>query len=162
MIHNLSKQFQKVAVALFGDLPSLQNTPTAGKPGLAQWESLPAALRTSVDRIAANAGKAIEAYERTLICGETRFDRWARGEGWMMCPHASSARCSSNLSIIDVAVLGASRATIRAAPALPLRATRSPFTGMLVGSTDSPGRSVRRGGWRVNCWEKSMNCCALI
>ncbi len=66
--------------AVFGDLPSLQGAPTKGKPGMAQWEALPESLRTDIDRIAANVGKAIEAYERTLLCSDTRFDRWARDE----------------------------------------------------------------------------------
>lgn len=66
--------------AVFGDLPSLQGAPSKGKPGMAEWDALPATLRTDIDRIAANTGKAIEAYERTLLCADTRFDRWARDE----------------------------------------------------------------------------------
>lgn len=66
--------------SVFGDLPALQGAPTKGKPGMAQWDALPEALRTDIDRIAANVGKAIEAYERTLLCGDTRFDRWTRDE----------------------------------------------------------------------------------
>lgn len=65
---------------VFGDLPSLQGAPVKGKPGMAEWEALPASLKSDIDRIAANTGKAIEAYERTLLCADTRFDRWARGE----------------------------------------------------------------------------------
>lgn len=66
--------------AVFGDLPSLQGTPSKGKPGMAEWDNLAQSKRTEVDRIAANVGKAIEAYERTLLCSDTRFDRWTREE----------------------------------------------------------------------------------
>lgn len=66
--------------ALFGALPDLGALPARGKPGMAAFDDLPQAVRDDVDEVAANVGKAIEAYERTLLCTDTRFDRWTRGE----------------------------------------------------------------------------------
>jgi cytochrome c peroxidase len=66
--------------ALFGALPKLEQAPKRAKPGLTTWDALTSLQQTDVGRVAANVGKAIEAYERTLLCDATRFDRWARGE----------------------------------------------------------------------------------
>jgi cytochrome c peroxidase len=66
---------------LFGPFPSLEGVPAqAGPQGSpaqrAAWQRLPAAQREVVDRVFANLGKAIAAYERTITPGESRFDRY--------------------------------------------------------------------------------------
>lgn len=43
------------------------------------WESMAEADRTSVNRVVADVGKAIAAYERRLQTGEAPFDRFVRG-----------------------------------------------------------------------------------
>lgn len=73
---NYSDEYQKV----FGTLPVLKDAPTRAKPGMAEWDALAQPVRNDVDRVAANVGKAIEAYERKILCSDTRFDRWAAGE----------------------------------------------------------------------------------
>ena len=40
------------------------------------WESLDDATRFGIDEIAANVGKAMAAYQRTLSGGPSRFDEW--------------------------------------------------------------------------------------
>jgi cytochrome c peroxidase len=42
------------------------------------WQSMPAGQRANVDRVFANMGNAIAAYEKSLTYGESRFDRQAR------------------------------------------------------------------------------------
>ena len=64
---------------VFGPLPTLPADPVRAMPGLPAWDALAAPVRSDIDRVAANVGKAIEAYERTLLCGDTKFDRWAAG-----------------------------------------------------------------------------------
>jgi cytochrome c peroxidase len=69
--------------ALFGPLPDLSGLPDdAGPLGNAAertaWQNLEPRRRQEVNRVFANLGKAIAAYERTLIPGESRFDRYAR------------------------------------------------------------------------------------
>ena len=69
--------------AVFGPLPDLSGLPTdAGPLGDAQeraaWQAMPTARRHEVNRVFANLGKAVAAYERTLMPAESRFDRYAR------------------------------------------------------------------------------------
>ncbi|QTN22135.1 cytochrome-c peroxidase [Rhizobacter sp. AJA081-3] len=69
--------------ALFGAMPDLSGLPAdAGPNGTvaerAAWQSMPAHRRQDVNRVFANLGKVIAAYERTLSLGESRFDRYAR------------------------------------------------------------------------------------
>lgn len=69
--------------AVFGPLPDLSGLPAdAGPQGDAQeraaWQAMPAARRHEVNRVFANLGKAIAAYERTSMPAESRFDRYAR------------------------------------------------------------------------------------
>jgi cytochrome c peroxidase len=66
--------------AVFGSLPDLDDFPGRARPGLPEWELLTATQQDQAQRVFANVGKALEAYERRLICADTRFDRWARGE----------------------------------------------------------------------------------
>jgi cytochrome c peroxidase len=48
--------------AVFGALPTLDALPARGKPGMKAWDTLPAAVREDIDEVAANVGKALEAY----------------------------------------------------------------------------------------------------
>ncbi len=66
--------------AVFGPLPDLSAAPPRAKPGDVAWEEMSIPLRDDVQRAFANAGKAIEAYERKILCSNTRFDRSLRGE----------------------------------------------------------------------------------
>ena len=67
---------------IFGDeLPSLDALPERARPDgpaaeRAAWESLPKSTRFQIDRVAANVGKAMAAYQRQLEGGESPFDRW--------------------------------------------------------------------------------------
>ena len=68
---------------LFGPFPSLAGVPAqAGPQGSpaqrAAWQRLSASQREAVDRVFANLGKTIAAYERTLTPGESRFDRYVQ------------------------------------------------------------------------------------
>jgi cytochrome c peroxidase len=69
--------------AVFGTMPMLEGVPSDASPlGTADeqlaWQSMPAGQRVNVDRVFANMGKAIAAYEKSLGYGESRFDRYAR------------------------------------------------------------------------------------
>ena len=66
--------------AIFGPLPSLEGLPERARPGLVAWESMTAQQRRDVDQIAANVGKALEAYQRKLTCDQTPLDLFLRGE----------------------------------------------------------------------------------
>jgi cytochrome c peroxidase len=69
--------------ALFGPMPDLSGLPeNAGPHGntaeRAAWLTIDEKRRSDVNRVFANLGKTIAAYERTLSPGESRFDHYAR------------------------------------------------------------------------------------
>ncbi|WP_454753621.1 cytochrome-c peroxidase [Cupriavidus necator] len=73
--------YQREYESLFGALPNLQDLPADASPlGSATekqaWFRLTSEQRDAVNRVSANLGKAIAAYERTVTYGESRFDRY--------------------------------------------------------------------------------------
>lgn len=77
---------------VFGPMPALDGVPPDASPlgtpaERSAWQAMPPAQRADVDRVFARMGKAIAAFERTLVWGESRFDRFARA----LDPNASRA-----------------------------------------------------------------------
>lgn len=76
--------YRRAYEALFGALPDLSDSkrfpPSAGPvPDVAargKWDAMAAADRELVNRIFANIGKAIAAYERRIVPGPAPFDRY--------------------------------------------------------------------------------------
>ncbi|KWR82941.1 cytochrome-c peroxidase [Cupriavidus sp. IDO] len=73
--------YQREYESLFGALPNLQDLPADASPlGSADekraWSRLTNAQRDAVNRVFANLGKAIAAYERTVTYGASRFDQY--------------------------------------------------------------------------------------
>ena len=72
---------------IFGEaLPEPESLPERARPDGTDaerkaWASLPEETRRQVDRVAANVGKALAAYQRTLQGGASRFDRWVAEVG---------------------------------------------------------------------------------
>jgi len=69
---------------VFGPFPALAGLPADASPNgseaeRAAWNAMPEATREQVNRVFANMGKAIAAYERRVSYGESRFDRYAQG-----------------------------------------------------------------------------------
>jgi cytochrome c peroxidase len=62
--------------------------PASGSPGTAAFDGMTAADQLIVDRVYANFGKAIEAYERLLVTRDTAFDRYAAGDFTALSPSA--------------------------------------------------------------------------
>ncbi len=70
--------------ALFGPLPDLADTkrfppgagPTDDPAARKKWAAMTPADRVAVSRVFANIGKAIAAYERKILPGPARFDRY--------------------------------------------------------------------------------------
>ena len=80
LAHFITREYAEDYIAVFGPIPSLAGVPDRAKPGDAAWDAMTEHQQDIVNRIAANVGKAIEAYERKLICVDTEFDRHLRGE----------------------------------------------------------------------------------
>jgi cytochrome c peroxidase len=69
--------------ALFGPLPALDDRgrfPAEGMPGQPAWEAMAVDDQRAVNRLYANVGKSIAAFERTVRIGTSPFDRYARGD----------------------------------------------------------------------------------
>lgn len=81
--HLLHAHYRQAYEAVFGALPEFATLPAdAGPLGTAQerqaWSRMDPSARAAVNRVFSNMGKAIAAYERTLVPGESRFDRYVR------------------------------------------------------------------------------------
>jgi cytochrome c peroxidase len=75
--HRIERSYRSEYEALFGPLPPLDDTarfPDAGKPGDPAFDTMTADDRAAVNRIAANVGKALDAYMRKLATGRSRVD----------------------------------------------------------------------------------------
>ena len=80
--HLLASAYREEYQAVFGPLPDLAGladraSPRGTQESRAAWRAMEPARREDVDRVFANIGKALAAFQRTLDHGETRFDRFA-------------------------------------------------------------------------------------
>ncbi len=80
--HFMARNFGPRYERIFGPIPDLGSLPADASPlgtpaEQAAWAAMSEADRRGVDRIFANMGKAIEAFERALPYPQTRFDRFA-------------------------------------------------------------------------------------
>ena len=67
---------------VFGPFPSLEGLPPRAAPSgpadmVAAWEGMDESARDAANRVFANVGKAIAAFERSILPGQSRFDRYA-------------------------------------------------------------------------------------
>jgi cytochrome c peroxidase len=80
--HLIAREFKDRYENIFGPLPDLTGVPASAGPfgteaERAAWIAMSEGQRTAVDLVFANMGKAIAAFERTLVHKPTRFDRFA-------------------------------------------------------------------------------------
>ena len=81
--HRVAEHYRAEYEALFGPLPDLASLPSSAGPvddpvARSAWDSLTTADRDTISRIYANMGKAIAAYERKIMPGPSRFDRYVQ------------------------------------------------------------------------------------
>jgi len=84
LVHALSEDptYAAAYTMLFGPLPDTATLPREGKPTTRSseraqalaWEALAAETQRAVNRVIANIGKAVAAYERRLVSGTSPFD----------------------------------------------------------------------------------------
>jgi cytochrome c peroxidase len=67
---------------LFGQMPDMSagRFPQEGRPGMASFDGMASEDKLAVNRVFANFGKAIEAYERLLVDRSSPFDRFLGGD----------------------------------------------------------------------------------
>ncbi len=81
--HQLAASYPAQYAKVFGALPELSNAarfPAKGKPGDSAWDQMAPADRAAIDQVAANLGKAFEAYERKVATGDSKLDRFLDGD----------------------------------------------------------------------------------
>ena len=76
-------QYKDQYIKVFGPLPEVGKLPEDASPNgtvveRAAWAALAPTTRDNINRVFANLGKAIAAYERQVSYGESRFDRYAQ------------------------------------------------------------------------------------
>lgn len=81
--HLITRHYRLEYEAIFGPLPDLSRLSTRAGPvedreARATWKSMSPIARGTVTRVFVNVGKAIAAYERQLLPGPSRFDRYAQ------------------------------------------------------------------------------------
>ena len=82
--HLIAEHYAEQYIALFGALPDLPNRqrfpahagPVDNPAASLAWERMTATDRDAINRVFANIGKALAAYERTLLPAPARFDRY--------------------------------------------------------------------------------------
>jgi cytochrome c peroxidase len=77
------EQYKDQYIAVFGAVPDLGKLPDDASPNGTEaervaWSALAPATRDGINRVFANMGKAIAAYERHVSYGESRFDQYAQ------------------------------------------------------------------------------------
>ena len=81
--HLIDKYYRAEYEPVFGPMPDVSHLPLNAGPVpdpeiQAAWEAISAEDRESITRVYANIGKAIAAYERLLLPGESRFDLYVQ------------------------------------------------------------------------------------
>jgi cytochrome c peroxidase len=85
--HLVAEHYAADYQAIFGPLPDLEALPSHAGPvadpeAATAWEAMPADQQVAVTTVFANMGKAIAAYERTILPPETRFDAWVASDSF--------------------------------------------------------------------------------
>lgn len=83
LAHRIAASYRASYEAAFGPLPALDDParfPTSGKPGDPAFDQMTEADREEVNRLVANVGKALEAYQRKLAAGPAKLDRFLAGD----------------------------------------------------------------------------------
>lgn len=80
--HYIKRRFGERYERIFRPLPDLSTVPASAGPfgtpaEQAAWAGMTEVQRDGVDRLYSDIGKAIAAFERSLVHGKTRFDRFA-------------------------------------------------------------------------------------
>ena len=117
--HLIAEHYRSEYEALFGPLPDLTDTarfPAHGAPGgepqvQAAWDGMAPADHDAVNRVFANIGKALAAYQRLLQPGPAQFDRYvdalsardAHPEALLSADEIAGLPCSSARRIASTA-----------------------------------------------------------
>ena len=79
VLHHYASEYE----AVFGKIPDLPHreadaSPLGSPPEKLAWNEMDAKIQDGISRVFANVGKAIAAFEKTLLHGESRFDAYVK------------------------------------------------------------------------------------
>ena len=101
--HYIQKAHRERYEALFGPMPDISAAPPSAGPNgtpeeQAAWGAMTPETQKAVNGIFANLGKAIGAFERSLVFPETRFDRFAKALAEGKTPEGDSSLSAEELT----------------------------------------------------------------
>ncbi|MBN9241610.1 MAG: methylamine utilization protein [Mesorhizobium sp.] len=93
--HYIQSRFGERYERIFGPLPDLSTVPSDASPlgtaaEKAAWAGMTDVQRDGVNRVFANVGKVLAAFERSIMPAETRFDRFAKALAEGVSPQGDS------------------------------------------------------------------------
>jgi cytochrome c peroxidase len=116
---NFNERYQRI----FGSLPDLSAVPEhAGPLGSdaekAAWAAMSPEQQDGVNRVFANLGKALAAFQRSIVPEETRFDRFARAVADGKTPAGDTAFTGEEIAGLRLFIGKAQCSTCHAGPRL--------------------------------------------
>jgi len=121
--HFVADNFGERYERIFGPLPDLSSVPQdAGPFGTeaqqAAWNAMSAEQQEAVNRVFVNLGKAIAAFERSIVPEETRFDRFAGALAAGKSPGGDAAFTAEEIAGLKLFIGKATCATCHTGPRL--------------------------------------------
>ena len=138
---NFSERYQRI----FGPLPDLSAVPKQagpfGKPAEQRaWNAMTPDQQEAVNRVFANLGKAIAAFERSIVPEETRFDRFAEALAAGTEPSGNAALTDEEIAGLKLFVGRANCSTCHTGPRLTDDSFHNTGVPVVPGLPDDLGR----------------------
>ncbi len=119
--HFVAASFRERYERIFGSLPDLAGVPPGAGPfgtadERAAWRAMREQQKEGVNHVFANLGKAIAAFERSLVPPETRFDRFAAAVAIGRQPDAAAALTEEEIAGLRLFLGKASCSTCHSGP----------------------------------------------
>ena len=140
---NFSERYQRI----FGPLPDLSAVPKQagpfGKPAEQRaWNAMTADQQEAVNRVFANLGKAIAAFERSIVPEETRFDRFAEALAAGAEPQGNAALTDEEIAGLKLFIGKANCSTCHTGPRLTDDSFHNTGVPVVPGLPDDLGRET--------------------
>lgn len=121
--HFIADNFAERYERIFGKLPDLSGVPSSAGPfgteaEQSAWTAMPADQQDDVNRVFANLGKAIAAFERSIAPEETRFDHFAKALATGEDPQGDAAFSPEEIAGLKLFIGKAACATCHTGPRL--------------------------------------------
>lgn len=145
--HFVDRNFNERYRRIFGPLPDLSAVPEhAGPLGTeaekAAWDAMSPEQQEGVNRVFVNLGKAIAAFERSIVPEETRFDRFAGALADGREPEGDAAMSGEEVAGLKLFIGKASCSTCHTGPRLTDDAFHNTGVPAVAGLPEDLGRET--------------------